>query len=333
MSGTKKIRVFLLLAAAIAVPLIAPWLGVQTIMPADLFSGGSQLDAKIFWQLRIPRVIMAWCAGATFGICGMVFQALFRNPLAEPSLLGISSGAALGAATVIRFGAVALAGAIAIPTGAFFGSMLTVMLISTFAKMVRSSKDATLLLAGIAISSLFSSMIMVFQYTGGSVETYKLLSWTMGGISVVGLGEGMRALPSLAIVLALALHYSTELDLITFGDEIAVTRGVRLERTRRILFVGMSLSLAIVVANCGPIAFLGLIAPHVARGVAGPKHFRLTFLSAVVGGTALLLSDTLARTLWAPADLPVGIIVSFLGAPFFLWLLIRPDAGCSARGK
>lgn len=320
----KKIRFFALIAVAILVPLTAPWLGVQVISPSSLFGGGASLDAKIFWQLRMPRVIMAWCAGAAFGVCGMVFQALFRNPLAEPSLLGISSGAALGAAAVIRFGIAGFAGAIAIPTGAFVGSMMAVILISSFARMVRSSKDATLLLAGIAISSLFSSLIMIFQYTGGSVETYKLLSWTMGGINVVGPGEGMRAAPSLAVVLALALRYSTELDLITFGDEIAVTRGVELERTRRILFVGMSVSLAIVVANCGPIAFLGLIAPHVARGVVGPKHFRLAIVSAVVGGTALLTCDTAARTLWAPADLPVGIIISFLGAPFFLWLLVRP---------
>lgn len=306
---------------AILVSATAPWLGGKTISPADLEN--SVLEADIFWNLRVPRVVMAWCAGATFGVCGMVFQALFRNPLAEPSLLGISSGAALGAAAAIRFGAAGIAfiGTFAVRTSAFAGAMAAVAVIYSFSKLVRSTKDATLLLAGIAISSLFSSLIMIFQYTGGAVETYKLLSWTMGGIDVVGLGEGLSAVPSMILALTLAAVYATELDLIVFGDEIAVTRGVALERIRHLLFAGMSLAVALVVAKCGPIAFLGLIAPHIARRTIGPRHFPLTFLTALIGGTGLVLCDTVARTLWAPADIPVGIVVSFLGAPFFLWLL------------
>jgi iron complex transport system permease protein len=215
-------------------------------------------------------------------------------------------------------------GEIAIPAFSFTGAILAIAIISAFSRLSRGASDASLLLAGVAISSLFSSLIMVFQYTGGAVETYKLLSWTMGGISVVGMWEGLRAVPSLALTLALSLFCSTELDLITFGDEIAATRGVELERTKRLLFVGMSLSVALVVANCGPIAFLGLIAPHAARRLVGPRHRLLAPCAAVVGGTALVICDTAARTLWAPADLPVGIIISFLGAPFFLWLLFKP---------
>jgi iron complex transport system permease protein len=313
----------------IAVLLIAPWLGVKPISPFDVFGflgkSADSIEAKIFWQLRAPRVLLAWCAGATFGLCGMVFQALFRNPLAEPSLLGVSSGAAFGAATAIRLGLGAGAlGGFAIPASAFAGALLSIAIITAFSRMARSTRDATLLLAGVAISSLFSSLIMVFQYTGGAVEAYRLLSWTMGGISVAGMSDGLRAVPSLAITMILSLFFATELDLVTLGDEIALTRGVELERTRRILFAGMSLSVAIVVANCGPIAFLGLIAPHVARMLVGSRHRPLAPYTAAVGGTALVISDTVARTFWAPADLPVGIIISFLGAPFFLWLLFRP---------
>ncbi|MDR3075943.1 MAG: iron ABC transporter permease [Synergistaceae bacterium] len=303
----------------------APWFGVQPISLSDIM--GNEMESRIFWQLRVPRVLLAWCAGATFGICGMAFQALFRNPLAEPSLLGVSSGAALGAAVAIRVGlGVGLMGSVAIPLSAFGGAILAVVIISVFARMARGASDATLLLAGVAISSLFSSLIMVFQYTGGAVESYKLLSWTMGGISVAGIGDGVRGLPALAIALGLSLVFSTELDIITFGNEIALTRGVELERTRRLLFGGMSLSVAIVVANCGPIAFLGLIAPHVTRRIAGLRHRLLAPCTAAVGGTALVICDTAARTLWAPSDLPVGIIISFLGAPFFLWLLFGTRA-------
>ena len=202
--------------------------------------------------------------------------------------------------------------------------MTSILIISSFARFVRGAKDATLLLAGVAISALFSSLIMVFQFTGGATETYRLISWTMGGINAVGMGEGLQAIPSLLIAAALAMYYSTELDLMALGDEIASSKGVELERTKWVLFIGMSVSIAIVVSNCGPIAFLGLIAPHVARGAVGPRHFGLTVLTALIGGAALLICDTVARTIWAPADLPVGIIVSFLGVPFFLWLLFAP---------
>ncbi|GHS85155.1 ABC transporter permease [Synergistales bacterium] len=318
-----RMRVFTLFAVAAAVVITAPWFGVQFMTPFDIIGNyADPMELRIFWQLRVPRVILAWCAGAVFGLCGMVFQALFRNPLAEPSLLGVSSGAAFGAAAAIRMGlGTGLIGSFAIPSGAFAGAALAISIILAFSHNSRSASDATLLLAGVAISSLFSSLIMVFQYTGGAVEAYRLLSWTMGGIRVVGVNEGLRAFPPLVLTLFMSLFFSTELDLITFGDEIAVTRGVELEKTRRLLFAGMSLSVAIVVANCGPIAFIGLIAPHIARRIAGSGHRALAPCTAALGGSALVVCDTAARTLWAPADLPVGIIISFLGAPFFLWLL------------
>jgi iron complex transport system permease protein len=307
-------------AVAALVLLTAPWFGAKFIMPSDISAGTP--EARIFWQLRVPRVFLAWCAGATFGLCGMSFQALFRNPLAEPSILGVSSGAAFGASVAIRLGIGAgILGRVAIPVSAFAGAILAVGVISMFSRMAGGAGNAALLLAGVAVSSLFSSMIMVFQYTGGSAESYRLLSWAMGGISAVGARDGFLGVPALAIAFCVTLFYSSELDLLTFGDEIALTRGVELERTRRLLFAGMSMSVAIVVANCGPIAFLGLVAPHVARRIVGPRHRILAPCSAAVGGTALAICDTAARTLWSPSDLPVGIIISFLGAPFFLWLL------------
>ena len=319
----RRLPLSLLFLIAVLVFFAAPWIGIERIPLSALGDPGS-LDAKIFWQLRVPRVLLAWCAGATFGICGMVFQALFRNPLAEPSLLGVSSGAALGAATVIRIGLGAtVVGAFAIPMGAFLGAVMAIAVVCGLARLTRGTGDAALLLGGVAISSLFSSLIMIFQYTGGAVETYHLLSWTMGGIRVTGMGEGLRALPSLVVALGLGFFFAPELDLITCGDEIARTRGVRLETVRNALFAGTSLSVAIVVANCGPIAFIGLMAPHIARIAIGVSHRRLVLGTTLVGGTILLLCDTLARTVLAPADLPVGILISFLGAPFFLWLLFK----------
>ena len=318
----RRRRAFVFFAISLLALLLCPWIGASPISPSDALNP-SGLESKIFWQLRAPRVILAWCAGATLGVCGMVFQAIFRNPLAEPSILGVSAGAALGAAAAIRFGFGASFLGAALPVSAFVGSMLSIAIISSLSRMVKGAKDATLLLAGVAISSLFSSLIMIFQYTGGAAETHSLISWTMGGISVVGMNDGLRALPSVIISLALAMLFSGELDLMMFGDEIATARGVSIDRTRRLLFVGVSLSIAIVVANCGPIAFLGLIAPHAARNAVGYRHKNLSIMTAAIGGAALVLCDTAARTFWAPADIPVCIIVSFLGAPFFIWLLFK----------
>jgi iron complex transport system permease protein len=301
----------------------APWFGAKFISLSDI--RGIAAEARIFRQLRVPRVILAWCAGATFGLCGMVFQALFRNPLAEPSILGVSSGAALGAAAAIRLGLGAGAlGGFAVPASAFVGAVSAVAIILLFARTAGGAGGASLPLAGVAISSMFLSAIMVFQYTGGAVESYRLLSWTMGGINAVGIGEALKGIPAFIVAVSVSAAYSAELDLITFGDEIAMTKGVDLEKARRVLFGGMSLAVAIIVANCGPIAFLGLIAPHVARRLVGHRHRLLGPCSAAVGGTALVICDTAARTLWAPADIPVGIIICFMGAPFFLWLLFKP---------
>lgn len=322
-----RARTTLALAVSAAVLATSPFFGAKLLGPLDVFeslgAAADSLDVRIFWTLRVPRAIFSWCAGAALAICGMVFQALFRNPLADPSMLGVSSGASLGAAAAIKFGlAGGSAALLTMPACAFIGAIAAVAIISAFARMARAAADASLLLAGIAMSALFSSIIMLFQYSSGAAETYRLISWTMGGISIAGMAEGMAAVPSLVISLAAALYFSTELDLMLFGDEIASTRGVSAIRLRRALFAAVSLSVAVIVARCGPISFVGLLAPHAARRISSPRHGMLAFASAAAGGAALTICDTAARTLWAPAELPVGIIISFLGAPFFMWMLI-----------
>lgn len=283
------------------------------------------LDARIFWTLRLPRAILGWCAGATLGVVGAVFQSTFRNRLADPSLLGVSSGAALGAAAAIRFGAAAtsatLLGGVSLSAAAFVGALVVSGAISIFARRARSG--ASVVLAGVAVSSVCSSLIMVFQFTSGASDTFKLVSWTMGGVYAIGTAEGLIALPAIIIALAYASARSTELDLITFGDEAASSRGVDTRSFRIGALVVMSIALAIVVSRCGPIGSLGLISPHAARRAVGHRHLPLAFASAAVGGAALVVCDTIARTIWSPLDIPVGIVISFVGAPFFLWLLIK----------
>lgn len=314
-------RAAALLAASIALVAVSTFFGARLISPLDVAAGGA--EGAIFTGLRVPRALLAWCAGASLGVCGAICQAVFRNPLADPSLLGVSSGAAFGAALAIRLGAigVGMVSYVTIPACAFVGAIAASVAIGAFARAARSSRDSTLPLAGVAIGAMFSSAVMALQYTGGEGEIFRLASWMMGGISAVGMADGLSCAPSLLVALSAAALYADELDLMTFGDEIASTRGVDVARTRRLLLAVVSLAVAVVAAKCGPLAFVGLIAPHVARRMAGERHLPLAVASAAIGGALLAVCDALARTLLAPAELPVGMVVSFLGAPFFLRLL------------
>lgn len=318
-----KHRIAITFAVSLVVCAATVWYGTRTLSPVELLSGtASALDARIFWTLRLPRVLMGWCVGAVFGAAGSVFQTMFRNQLAEPSLLGVSSGASFGAALSIRLGVASGASAVfALPLSAFVGAICATALISAFAAM-GGARDSRILLAGAAINAIFSSMIVMLQFTGGGSEMFRLFSWTLGGISPNGMRDAMETLPALAIALGSVALFGRELDIMTLGDDAAQTRGVQSGRVRRAMFVLLSLSLAIAVAKCGPISFLGLAAPWAARRIAGHRHVPNAITSACVGGTALVLCDAAARTFWAPADLPAGLLVSLAGAPFFVFLLL-----------
>ena len=313
----------LLLLAAVAALVFAasPFVGAQSIGWSDAFADG--VGARIFRELRLPRVVLAWFCGATLGLCGMVFQALFRNPLAEPTMLGVSSGAAFGAALYIFMGwNFSLAGLPGVSLCAFGGALTCVTALQCVARLRPDPRGVVLLLAGVALNFFFSSFVMILQYVGGYHDSYRLLRWTLGGLQAVGMGEALRVLPVFGLVLAASLAFYRELDLMLCGPEIAASRGVPLGPVRTTLFIVVSLCVALCVALCGPISFIGLMVPHLARLLVGAGHRDLTAASALLGGAFLTVCDTAARTCLAPMELPVGIITSFMGAPFFLWLLL-----------
>jgi len=312
----------LVAVAALLVLAAAPFVGMKALTPADVLGAGADPgEARIFWSIRVPRVLLAFLAGAALSLGGMAFQALFRNPLATPFTLGVSGGAALGATIAIRLGAT-----FAVSLSAFLGALLSIALVYALTRLRAGSSGATMLLAGVAVSFSFSSLILFVHYTSDMSGSFSILRWMMGRLDVVGFHAPLAVLPLAAAGCAVILLRARELDLMTVGEDIARSRGVEVARDRRLLFLAVSVGVGGVVATCGPIGFVGMMAPHICRLIVG-DHRRLGPASLLFGGAFLAACDTVARTVIAPAEIPVGVVTALLGGPFFLWLLV------SSRGR
>ena len=279
----------------------------------------------IFWQIRLPRVLLALAAGGALAAAGLAFQTLFRNPLAEPYTLGVASGAALGAVATIQLGTgLAAAGALRLPAiglGSFVGAGLVALLILSLAAR-RRFDTATLLLSGIAVSLTCSALILFLQYRADFTQSFRMVRWMMGGLAVVGYGEVLWLAPWVGAGLLVLLALRWDLNLLLTGEEVAASRGVDLSRLRWLVLASASAMVAALVAVVGPIGFVGLIVPHVLRRWLGHDHLVLLPACVLGGGAFLALCDLVGRTVVAPAELPVGVVTALLGGPFFLWLLL-----------
>ena len=304
----------------------APFFGAASIDLHSAFVHGTPAS-QILWEMRVPRVLLAWLTGATLSVCGLIFQALFRNSLASPDMLGVSSGAALGAVLYIRLGfAASFLGVISGGAcAAFLGAFAAVAALYAAGGAKRSGFSAqSLLLSGIALNFLCGSLNMIIQYTGGYTDSFRMMRWTMGGLDTIGCVPPLVSLPGFIFIALTDWAVGPQLDLLVCGETLAASRGVSVKALRRFLFLAVSLAVGVNVALCGPIGFVGLMCPHICRRLAGwGEHRSLSVLCVFTGGAFLVLCDAAARTLWAPAELPVGILTSSLGALFFIWLVIR----------
>jgi iron complex transport system permease protein len=314
----------LLLVACLLVGLVV---GPSELPPGALVSAlrgeGTGPAADIVWRIRLPRLVLAALVGACLASSGVVFQALLRNPLADPFVLGVSGGAALGGIAVLSLGAGFGLSYAAVPPAAFAGCLATTLLLYAVAG-VRGRVSAThLLLTGVVFNAFASAAIVFLASVAGLTQGARIFLWLIGNLSV-GRGDiaGWVAL-FLALGLACALPLSRSLNLLSLGDEPASQLGVSVERDKRILLVATSLMVGAAVSVAGLIGFVGLIIPHLLRLVLGPDH-RLLVPSAALGGAAfLVLCDTAARSLLAGRELPVGAITALVGGPLFLFLLRR----------
>jgi iron complex transport system permease protein len=309
-----------LILTVVGVVVVAPFVGMKVISPAVI--GADEMVREIFWSLRVPRVLTAFLAGSGLALCGMVFQAVFRNPLATPFTLGVSSGASCGAAVAILFGLNRLAPALpVVPLGAFAGAVIAMGLVYTFTTLSRDFSTFTLLLAGIAVSFIFSSSLMFLQYLSSFTHSFQIVRWLMGGIEVFGYGHFATMAPLVLTGTAIVAVYLPHLDHLLTGEDLAHSRGVDVTRARTWLFVAASIMVAGIVAVCGPVGFVGMMTPHICRLVLGGRHRILGPASFLFGGAFLVVCDTVARTVIAPAEMPVGVLTALMGGPFFLWLL------------
>jgi len=287
----------------------------------------SPANENIVWLIRFPRVLLAVFVGGGLAVVGVTLQALVRNPLADSYILGVSSGASVGAVLAIGTGLFAFAGSFAVSLAAFLGAMVTFAIVFVLARSSGRITPGRLILAGIGVGYVFTGITSFITLTSDNRQLAgQILSWTLGSLARAQWFDlTLPALLLLIVTLYLMLQ-ARGLNALVMGDETATTLGIGLDIFRRRLFVLVALITGVMVAVSGSIGFIGLMVPHMMRFVVGSDHRRVLPLSVLVGSIFLIWVDVIARTAFAPVELPVGVITSILGGPFFLWLMWRSQA-------
>jgi iron complex transport system permease protein len=283
----------------------------------------------VIWSIRLPRVLMAALVGMSLAISGAALQGIFRNPLADPGLIGVSSGCALGAALIIVISPAwlmnldGLARYFCIPIAAFIGGLIATSLVYRLATRHGRTSVATMLLAGIALNALCGAGVGLLSYVSDDVALRSLISWSLGSLSA-STWTVLAIITPVVLISSLVLgRYSKALNLLLLGESEAFHLGVDLKRVKLIVVVFAALIVGVGVGFTGLIGFVGLVVPHIARLLWGPDHRVLLPSSALLGAIVLVLADLLCRTVVAPSELPIGIVSAVLGAPFFLVLMVR----------
>ena len=324
---------FIIVLLFFAVLIVAPFIGSQSLnieRVLQYMQGNETTDGIIFFRIRVPRIVLSIITGASLSIAGVVFQALLRNPLATPYTLGVSAGSALGAVLMIKLGiAFSVFGFSSLQVSAFLFSLLTIFLIYMLARRNRRLSMSTMILAGVTISYFFGALILFLHFLADFTETRQMIRWMMGGMDVIDPILIWQSIPVLLISYLVLFSQAKKLNILSSSDETAWSKGVSVDKVRRIVFIFGSLITGWVVAISGPIGFVGLIVPHFLRLLIGYDHRLLIPASIFGGGAFLVICDTIARTILAPVDIPVGIITAILGGPFFLWLLFKRDSAAS----
>lgn len=275
---------------------------------------------RLLFDLRLPRIMLALIAGAALSMSGATFQGIFRNPLAEPYLLGVSAGAALGATIAIIWKPFGALGVYSLPVLAFAGAVIAAFLVYRLASFSGRTTTASLLLSGVAVGSTVMA-VTSFLMIATERDLHTVVVWLMGGITTATWTKVMITLPIVLVGFTYMFLMSRRMNLLLMGEDRARELGVDAQRTRRNLMVVAALTTAAAVSFTGLVGFIGLMVPHIMRLVVGPDHRRLLPAAALFGALLLLLADTVARTALAPAEIPVGIITAATGGPFFLYLL------------
>jgi iron complex transport system permease protein len=323
----------MLVAVAFGSVWISPWTSVRLVAWKLHLIGRPGVDRSlevILFQLRLPRVLLAALVGAALASAGAVFQALFRNPMADPAIIGVSSGAALGAIAVLLAGGGAAFGGMGVSGAAFLGALATAFLVYRLSRLGPSVQVATLLLAGIAVAATISAAIsLLMTFSGQQIRS--IYFWLLGGLGARGWQSLTAAAPLVAAGLVVAVASVGDLNLSALGEERAAQLGLEVERFKRMMLATGAVLTAAAVSVAGLIGFVGLMTPHILRLVIGSDHKRLIPASILGGATFMVLADLAARTAVSPEEIPVGAVTAVLGGPFFLYLLRRERRLAGAR--
>lgn len=340
--GSRFVLVLLIVLALIAVAICAStMIGAVDVSPAQIVKiianrtvngevfekTWEQKTENIIWNVRFPRVVLSFIVGASLALCGVLMQALTKNPLADPYVLGISSGASAGAVCSIMLGWFSFLGGYSVIAGATIGAMLSICLSMRIACIKGRITSTQLVLAGIATSALFSAITNLIVYgSGGSDKTKTALFWMVGSLS----GSTWSTVRYVAIVsiaaIVVVLLFSKELDVLLLGDDVAETLGMDTRRIKLVIIAASTVLTGVVVSVSGVIGFVGLVVPHIVRSLVGSSHKKLLPLVILGGGLFTVVTDLLSRVILDPQELPIGVISAFCGAPFFLYLIRKNNA-------
>ncbi len=272
----------------------------------------------IIFRLRLPRILFSAIVGYTLSLGGVVFQGILKNPLADPFILGVSSGAGLGAVLAIVMG---FSFDLGVPLFAFLGALISISIVIAIGKREVGEESTTLILSGVIVNAFFTAVIMFFITTSSDSRLHSMLFWLYGDLSQSKYWPVGVVLPGLFIASIVIFSYSKHINLITAGEDVAAYMGVNVQRTKSVCILLVSIVIGLVVAFSGLIGFVGLIVPHLGRMLFGSDHRILIPVSALGGASFMIIADTIARTIISPGELPVGVITAFAGSPFFIYLL------------
>jgi iron complex transport system permease protein len=307
----------IILIPSLLILILAPFFGQASIDLMDL-SDKTSMSYQIFWELRVPRILLAFAVGAILSLSGLIFQTLFRNPMSTPFTLGVASGATLFTAIAIMLGLTLFS-----PLFAFMGATLTIILLFIITARFDSDDNASLLLVGIALSFFYSAALLVLFFLSSLQESYEIVRFTMGSLDIVGFDNAALMSVVALLLLLLIYHYRYELRILLTSYAFAHLKGIRVKQLNTILLLGVSIAVGVAVSITGPIGFVGLIIPHILKTIYAKSADRLIFPIFFYGGIFLVLCDTIARNLGTSSDVPIGVVTSFLGAPFFIYLIMN----------
>ena len=307
---------YLFIFCSLFIVCLAPFYG-QIDLSLDGILDNTSMHYQVFWDLRFPRIVLAFLTGGILGLAGLIFQTVFRNPMSTPFTLGVASGATLFTAIAIVFGVASF-----VSLFAFLGSLLTILVLFFITSKLQDIHTTSLLLVGIALSFFYSACLMVLFFISDLSQSYEIVRFTMGSLDTVGFSDVYFMAAASITILLIAQFYKEKIKLLLISYEFAQLKGVDVKKTNYILLFVVSISVGICVSITGPIGFIGLIVPHILKTLYKTSSEKLILPIFFYGGVFLVFCDLIARNTGANSDIPIGVVTSFLGAPFFIYLIL-----------